>query len=156
MTSEVDSGERTLHTTSSNECKFLWNSNSRRKTIAEKTSLTITSSFRESLNWKASPSSCFWVSFVGCLQQCSVLFIKTTYSREPRHCGVQREERIAHAFAWFRKWLHQNNAPCLINLFNVKYGLNTNSITPVFQQHSAWRKSVKVIAKTPELWQWRI
>ena len=89
MTRWVDSDEKTLHTTSSNECKFLWNSNSRRKTIAEKTSLTITSSFRESLNWKASPSSCFWVSFVGCLEQCSVLFIKTTYSREPRHCGVQ-------------------------------------------------------------------
>ena len=26
-------------------------------------------------------------------------FIKTTYSREPWHCGVQREERILHVFA---------------------------------------------------------
>ena len=37
--------------------------------------------------------------FSGWLQQCSVLFIKTTYSREPWHCGVQRKERIVHAFA---------------------------------------------------------
>ena len=142
MTRGVDSNEKTLHTTSGNERKFLWDIKAGRKTMAEKTSLTITSSFWESLNWKASTSSCFWVSFVGCLQQCSVLFIKTTYSREPRHCGVQREERIVHAFAWFRKWLHQNNAPCLISLFNVNFGLNTNSITPIFHQHSAWRKSL--------------
>ena len=141
MTRGVDSNENTLHTTSGNECKFLWDSKARRKTIAEKTSLTITSSFRESLDWKAS-SSCFWVSFVGCLQQSSVLFIKTTYARELRSCGVQREERIVHAFGWFRKWLHQNNAPSLISLFDVKYGLNTNSITPIFHQHSAWRKSL--------------
>ena len=26
-------------------------------------------------------------------------FIKTTYSREPWHCGVQREERILHVFS---------------------------------------------------------
>ena len=37
--------------------------------------------------------------FLGCLQQCSILFIKATYSREPWHCGVQREERIMHTFA---------------------------------------------------------
>ena len=31
----------------------------------------------------------FWVVF----NRCSVLFIKTTYSREPWHCGVQGEEK---------------------------------------------------------------
>ena len=76
------------------------------------------------------------MSFLGCLQQCSVLFIKTTYSREPWHCGVQREERIVHTFASFRNWLNQNNAPCLISLFNVKYGLqhklNYNSMPSAF------------------------
>ena len=50
MTRGIDSSEKTLHTTSGNECKFLWDSKARRKTIAEKTSLTITCSFRESLN----------------------------------------------------------------------------------------------------------
>ena len=54
---------------------------------------------RRLYKWKASPSSFSWVSFLGCLQQFSVLFIKTTYSKEPWHCGVQREERIVHAFA---------------------------------------------------------
>ena len=77
---------------------------------------------RRLYDWKASPSSFSWVSFLGCLQQCSILIIKTTYSREPWHCGVQREERIVHAFAWFRNCIHQNNAPCLIILFNKKYG----------------------------------
>ena len=50
MTRGIDSGEKTLLTTSGNECKFLWDSKTGRKTIAEKTSLTITSSFCESLN----------------------------------------------------------------------------------------------------------
>ena len=50
MTRGIDSSEKILHTTSGNECKFSWDSNARRKTIAEKTSLTITSSFRESLH----------------------------------------------------------------------------------------------------------
>ena len=36
-TTGVNSGEKTLHTTSINECKFSWDSNARRKTIAEKT-----------------------------------------------------------------------------------------------------------------------
>ena len=36
----------------------------------------------------------FWVVF-NSIQ----FFIKTTYSREPWHCGVQREERILHVFA---------------------------------------------------------
>ena len=83
------------------------------------------------------------MSFLGCLQQCSVLFIKTTYSREPWHCGVQREERIVHAFAWFRNRLHQNNAPCLISLFNKNTDVHINSIsgTTVFHQCSACRKS---------------
>ena len=31
-------------------------------------------------------------------------------------CGVQRGDRIVHAFAWFRNWLHQHNTPCLISL----------------------------------------
>ena len=81
-------------------------------------------------------------------------FIKTTYSREPWHCGVQREERIVHAFAWFRNCIHQNNAPCLIILFNKKYGrqrkLNYRytSIPSVF----SLAKKVELIAKTPELW----
>ena len=47
MTTGVDFGEKTLHTISSNESKFSWGSNARRKTIAEKKSLTIASSFRE-------------------------------------------------------------------------------------------------------------
>ena len=42
MTTGVDSGEKTLHTTSGNECKFSWDSKARRKT-----SLTITSCFRK-------------------------------------------------------------------------------------------------------------
>ena len=98
---------------------------------------------RRLCNWKASPSSFSLVSFLGYLQQCSVLFIKTTYSREPWHCGVQREERIVHAFAWFRNRLHQNNAPCLISLFNKNTDVHVNSITgtPVCHQYSAWRKS---------------
>ena len=37
----VNSSEKTLHTTSSNECKFSWNSKARRKTIAKKKSLKI-------------------------------------------------------------------------------------------------------------------
>ena len=32
MTRGVDSGEKTLHTTSSNECRFSWGSKARRKT----------------------------------------------------------------------------------------------------------------------------
>ena len=36
MTRGVDSGEKTLHTTSSDECKFLWDSNAMIETIAEK------------------------------------------------------------------------------------------------------------------------
>ena len=43
MTRGVDSGEKTLHTTFGDECKFLkfsLGSKARRKTIAEKTSLT--------------------------------------------------------------------------------------------------------------------
>ena len=42
MTRGVDSGEKTFHTTSGNECKFSWDSKARRKT-----SLAITSSFRK-------------------------------------------------------------------------------------------------------------
>ena len=37
MSREVDSREKTLHTTSGNECKFSWDSKARKKTIAEKT-----------------------------------------------------------------------------------------------------------------------
>ena len=59
----------------------------------------------------------FWVV----LNSVQFSVIKTTYAREPWHCGVQRQETIVHAFAWFRNWLHQNNAPCLISLFNKKY-----------------------------------
>ena len=100
MTTGVDSGEKTLHNISSNECTFSWDSNARRKTIAEKTSLTITSSFRKRcFQLKGVVVKLFLGVFSGWLQQCSVLFIKTTYSREPWHCGVQREERIVHAFA---------------------------------------------------------
>ena len=127
--------------------KFSWDSKAKRKTSLTKTSslrekgklygdrLRLNRQRRRLYNWKASPSSFSWVSFLGCLQQCSVLFIKTTYSREPWHCGVQREERIVHAFAWFRNWLHQNNAPCLISLFNKNTDVNVNSITgtPVLQ-----------------------
>ena len=111
-----------------------WNRLSKEKNYSSEVSLTILLVPLEKgkFNWKVSPSSCSWVSFLGCLHQCSVLFIKITYPREPWHCGVQREERIVHAFAWFRNWLHQNNAPCLISLFNVKYGrqhkLNYTSI----------------------------
>ena len=90
---------------------------------------------RRLYNWKALSSSFSWVSFLGCLQQCSVLFIKATYSRETRRCGVQREERIVHAFAWFRNWLHQD-----CSMFNKplqqKYGrqrkLNYTSIPSAF------------------------
>ena len=96
---------------------------------------------RRLYNWKALSSSFSWVSFLGCLQKCSVLFIKETYSRGTRHCGVQREERIVNAFAGFRNWLHQNNAPCLISLFNKNMDVNANSITPVFHQLSAWRNT---------------
>ena len=35
MTRGIDSSEKILHTTSGNECKFSWDSNARRKTIAE-------------------------------------------------------------------------------------------------------------------------
>ena len=42
MTRGVDSGEKTLDTTSGNECKFSWDSKARRKT-----SLTKTSSLRK-------------------------------------------------------------------------------------------------------------
>ena len=129
-----------------NECKFSLDSKARRKT-----SLTITKLYgdwlrsnpqrRRLYNCKASSSSFFWVSFLDCLQHCSVFFIKTTYSREPWHCEVQREERIVHAFAWVRNWLHQNSAPCLISLFNRNTAdVNAKSVTPVFHQHSAWRR----------------
>ena len=49
MTRGVDFAKKTLHTTSGNECKFSWTTNSkaRRKTIADKKSLTITRSFRK-------------------------------------------------------------------------------------------------------------
>ena len=51
MTKGVDSGEKTLHTTSSNESKFSQESKvgggRGGGTIAEKTSLTITSFFRK-------------------------------------------------------------------------------------------------------------
>ena len=43
MTRGVDSGEKTLDTTSGNECKFLWDSKARRKM-----SLTTTSFLRKS------------------------------------------------------------------------------------------------------------
>ena len=89
---------------------------------------------RRLYNWEKLSSSFSWVSFLGCLQQCSNLLIKATYSRETRRCGVQREERIVHAFAWFRNWLHQDNALCLISLFNKNMDVNANSITPVFHQ----------------------
>ena len=42
MTREVDSGEKTFHTTSGNDCKFSWDSKARRKT-----SLAICGSFRK-------------------------------------------------------------------------------------------------------------
>ena len=42
MTRGVDSGEKTLHTTSGNERTFSGNSEARRKIIAEKMSLTTT------------------------------------------------------------------------------------------------------------------
>ena len=75
--------------------------------------------------------------------------MKTTYSREPWHCGVQREERIVHTFASFRNWLHQNNAPYLISLFNKNTDVNVNSITgtPVSHQYSAWRKKLNLSLK---------
>ena len=38
MTRGVDSGEKTLDTTSGNECKFSWDSKTRRKTSLRKTS----------------------------------------------------------------------------------------------------------------------
>ena len=80
---------------------------------------------RRLYNWETLSSSFSWVSFLGCLQQCSVLFIKATYSRETRRCGVQREERIVYAFAWFRNWLHQD-----CSMFNKplqqKYGRQRN------------------------------
>ena len=64
----------------------------------------------------------------------------------------KRRENCA-CICWFRNWLHQNNAPCLISLFNKNTDVNANSITPVFHQHSAWRKiKVEFIAKRPELW----
>ena len=48
----------------------------------------------------------------------------------PPPCGVQREERIVHAFGWFCNWLHQNNAPCsIVSLFNKNTDVNVNSIT---------------------------
>ena len=47
MTRGIDSDEKTLLTTSGNESNFSWDSKARRKTIAEKTSLTIYSSFRK-------------------------------------------------------------------------------------------------------------
>ena len=96
---------------------------------------------RRLYNWKALSSSFSWVSFLGCLQQCSVLFIKATYSRETRRCGVQREERIVHTCALFCNWLHQNNALCSISLFNKNMDVNANSIAPVCHQYSAWQKS---------------
>ena len=84
------------------------------------------------------------MSFLGCLQQFSVLFIKTTYSREPWHCGVQREERIVHAFAWFRNRLHQNNSPCLISLFNKNTDVNVNSITGTTSMWSVFSLAKKL------------
>ena len=38
MTRRVDSDEKTLDTTSGNECKFSWDSKARRKTLLTKTS----------------------------------------------------------------------------------------------------------------------
>ena len=54
-----------------------------------------------------------------------------------------------HAFAWFRNRLHQNNAPCLISLFNKNTDVNVNSITgtPVSHQYSAWRKKLNLSLK---------
>ena len=97
-------------------------------------------------NWKALSSSFSWLSFLGCLQQCSVLFIKATYSRETRRCGVQREERILHAFAWFRNRLHQNNALCLITSSTSK-----QTQLPQYSISFQLGEKVELIAKTTEL-----
>ena len=51
---------------------------------------------------------------------------------------------LYYSFAWFRNWLHQNNAPCLISLFSKNTDFNVNSITGtrVFHQYSAWRTGI--------------
>ena len=102
-------------------------------------------------NWKASPSSFSWVSFLGCLhaQQCSVLFLKTTYSRETWHCGVQREERIVHAFAWFRNWSHQSNAPCLQLISQAHNPKDTLMIAWVFLLYVIQKKRTVTIICFP-------
>ena len=63
------------------------------------------------------PECHFWVVF----NSVQFYLSRHTYSREPRHCGVQREERIVHAFAWFLNWLHQNNAPMFNKPLQQKY-----------------------------------
>ena len=48
--------------------------------------------------------------------------------------SIEKTERIVHAFAWFRNWLHQINALCFKSLFKVKFGYqrkcnNTNILS---------------------------
>ena len=103
MTRGVDSSEKTLHTTSGNECKFSWDIKARRNNMTDNNQFlqkevsyteTSTISLPDLAKTKFQPN--VTISFSQISVQ--VLFIKTTYSREPWYIGVHREQRTVHAF----------------------------------------------------------
>ena len=72
------------------------------------------------------PGCLFWVVFN------SVQFYLSRQLTQENHGIVESKERIVHVFAWFRNWLHQNNAPCVISLFNKNTDVNVSQL-PVHQ-----------------------
>ena len=101
-------------------------------------------------NWKASSSSFFLGVISGLsLKVFSFIHQDNLLKKTMVYWSQKRRENCA-CICWFRNWLHQNHAPCLISLFNKNTDVNANSITPVFYQHSYWRKvKVEFMAKTP-------
>ena len=91
-------------------------------------------------NWKTLSSSFFWVSFLGCLQQCSVFLYQDNLLKRTTALWSPKRRKIVHAiaFAWFHNWVHQNNASWWISykFLQQKYGrqrkLNYTSFTSAF------------------------
>ena len=91
-------------------------------------------------NWKASSSSFFLGVISGLsLTVFSFIYQDNLLKRTMVYWSPKRRESCA-CICWFRNWLHQNNARCLISLYNKNMDVNANSITPGFHQRSAWRK----------------
>ena len=124
VTRGVDSGEKTLNTTSA------MNGNSHRAAKrGEKLQL-------RRRHWQlipleggkfygerlvediASSSSFSWVSFLGCLQKSFILFIQNNLLKKTMALWSPKKKENS---AWVHNWLHQNNESCLISLFNVQY-----------------------------------